>query len=245
MPTACASRPGASIESDHLDLCVVDWTERGRFVRHARAGLHGNAAGPAGRDVSGGAARHGPRPRRGLGPSGRRAAGPATDDARVRAGGALADRAVRTGQHLPPQASPKAHVRLLAGLPWAVRSEGRRTCSGVPAASRWSGRRKDNHHVFWMIGRHRRRRSRSSPDCLAKSSRVRSRPRCQSAANSGTLRRRSPRAWALSPRHNPPGSDAGRPGADSTATAFTALHRLMCKVAIHLALPRNSLISNR
>lgn len=33
--------PRASMESAHLDLFLVDWTERVRFVRHARAGFTG------------------------------------------------------------------------------------------------------------------------------------------------------------------------------------------------------------
>jgi YegS/Rv2252/BmrU family lipid kinase len=37
--------PQASMESAHLDLCLVDWTERVRFVRHARAGFTGTLAG--------------------------------------------------------------------------------------------------------------------------------------------------------------------------------------------------------
>ena len=37
--------PRASMESDHLDLCLVDWTERVRFVRHARAGFAGTLSG--------------------------------------------------------------------------------------------------------------------------------------------------------------------------------------------------------
>lgn len=37
--------PHASMESDHLDLCLVDWTERMRLVRHARAGFKGRPAG--------------------------------------------------------------------------------------------------------------------------------------------------------------------------------------------------------
>ena len=37
--------PQASMESDHLHLCLVDWTERVRFVRHARAGFTGTLSG--------------------------------------------------------------------------------------------------------------------------------------------------------------------------------------------------------
>lgn len=37
--------PQASMESDHLDLCLVDWTDRWRFVRHARAGFTGTLPG--------------------------------------------------------------------------------------------------------------------------------------------------------------------------------------------------------
>jgi diacylglycerol kinase (ATP) len=37
--------PRASMESDHLDLCLVEWTERVRFVRHARAGFTGTLPG--------------------------------------------------------------------------------------------------------------------------------------------------------------------------------------------------------
>jgi diacylglycerol kinase (ATP) len=37
--------PHASMESDHLDLCLIDWTDRRRFVRHARAGFTGTLAG--------------------------------------------------------------------------------------------------------------------------------------------------------------------------------------------------------
>ena len=33
------------MESDHLDLCLVDWTERVRFVRHARRGFTGTLEG--------------------------------------------------------------------------------------------------------------------------------------------------------------------------------------------------------
>jgi diacylglycerol kinase (ATP) len=37
--------PQASLASDHLDLCLIDWTDRRRFVRHARAGFTGTLAG--------------------------------------------------------------------------------------------------------------------------------------------------------------------------------------------------------
>jgi diacylglycerol kinase (ATP) len=33
--------PRASLESEYLDLCVFDWTDRRRFVRHLRAGMDG------------------------------------------------------------------------------------------------------------------------------------------------------------------------------------------------------------
>jgi diacylglycerol kinase family enzyme len=36
------------MESNHLDLCLIDWTDRRRFVRHARAGFTGTLAGPPG-----------------------------------------------------------------------------------------------------------------------------------------------------------------------------------------------------
>ena len=34
--------PEARLDSDHLDLCAIDWSERERFVRHARAGFTGS-----------------------------------------------------------------------------------------------------------------------------------------------------------------------------------------------------------
>jgi diacylglycerol kinase (ATP) len=40
--------PQASMESDHLELCLIDWTDRRRFVRHARAGFTGTLAGRPG-----------------------------------------------------------------------------------------------------------------------------------------------------------------------------------------------------
>jgi YegS/Rv2252/BmrU family lipid kinase len=40
--------PQARLESEHLDLCLIDWTERWRFVRHARAGFAGTLAGRQG-----------------------------------------------------------------------------------------------------------------------------------------------------------------------------------------------------
>jgi len=37
--------PRAHIESHHLDLCLVDWTDRWRFIRHVRAGFAGTVPG--------------------------------------------------------------------------------------------------------------------------------------------------------------------------------------------------------
>ena len=37
--------PQASMESDHLDLCLVDWSDRWRFVRHVAAGFAGTLPG--------------------------------------------------------------------------------------------------------------------------------------------------------------------------------------------------------
>jgi diacylglycerol kinase (ATP) len=37
--------PQASLTSDRLDLCLIDWTDRRRFVRHARAGFAGTLPG--------------------------------------------------------------------------------------------------------------------------------------------------------------------------------------------------------
>ena len=37
--------PRARMESDHLDLCLIDWTDRWRFVLHARAGFAGTLPG--------------------------------------------------------------------------------------------------------------------------------------------------------------------------------------------------------
>ena len=36
--------PDANMESDHLDLCLVNWRERARIVRHLRAGFTGTLA---------------------------------------------------------------------------------------------------------------------------------------------------------------------------------------------------------
>ena len=98
--------PRASMESDHLDLCLIDWTERRRFVRHARAGFTGTLPGLPGVTYLQVRARHGPRQRRVSGPGGRRAARAASDDVQVRAGGPLADRAVSAN---PGVASRRPH----------------------------------------------------------------------------------------------------------------------------------------
>ena len=37
--------PRAHIESHHLDLCLVDWTERWRFIQHVRAGFADTVSG--------------------------------------------------------------------------------------------------------------------------------------------------------------------------------------------------------
>ncbi len=37
--------PQASLDSEYLDLCLFEWTERRRFVRYLRAGMEGRHLG--------------------------------------------------------------------------------------------------------------------------------------------------------------------------------------------------------
>jgi hypothetical protein len=52
---------------------------------------------------------------------------------------------------------------------------------------------------------------------IAEPSRAMARFMSSRIANINALRRRCPRPWPRSPRHNLPDSDAGHPGADGTA----------------------------